>query len=278
MAYTTKGEFSGGQIDIRQVADLDGSLVDLQDQIDGAAASSALTSHIEDDDNPHEVTATQVGAYTTGEVDGLLSAKASTSALSSHTGNTDNPHEVTATQVGAIPSAQKAAANGVASLDANGKIPVSQLPAPATGERVPVADEAARFALTTNDVQIGDIVVQTSPAGVYWVVDTANLDSEDGYLNHTPLVLNEVGPALDLVPTGTVNGTNRDFLLQSGSANVSLVELDSSKVDVYVKQLWQVPSTDYTIIDNGSGSAMIRFTEDHQPESGWPIHTRGTVH
>ena len=45
-----------------------------------------------------------------------------------HATNKSNPHNVTASQVGAIPTSQKGAKNGVAELDANGFVPSSQLP------------------------------------------------------------------------------------------------------------------------------------------------------
>lgn len=46
-----------------------------------------------------------------------------------HIANKDNPHGVTAAQVGAIPSSEKGAASGVATLGADGKVPTGQLPA-----------------------------------------------------------------------------------------------------------------------------------------------------
>lgn len=49
--------------------------------------------------------------------------------LTAHTGNTNNPHSVTATQVGAIPLSQKGAPNGVAPLDEDGKVPSDNLSA-----------------------------------------------------------------------------------------------------------------------------------------------------
>lgn len=62
-----------------------------------------------------------------GEVDGKVT---------SHVGNEKNPHKVTKAQVGLgsvdnvqqIPLNQKGVANGVATLDANGKVPVEQMP------------------------------------------------------------------------------------------------------------------------------------------------------
>lgn len=46
-----------------------------------------------------------------------------------HIANKDNPHGVTAAQSGAIPTTEKGAANGVATLGADGKVPTGQLPA-----------------------------------------------------------------------------------------------------------------------------------------------------
>lgn len=62
-----------------------------------------------------------------GEVDGKVTT---------HVGNKQNPHGVTKEQVGLgsvdnvqqIPLSQKGVANGVATLDANGKVPVEQMP------------------------------------------------------------------------------------------------------------------------------------------------------
>lgn len=58
------------------------------------------------------------------------------SKVTTHVGNKQNPHGVTKAQVGLgsvdnvqqIPLSQKGVANGVATLDANGKIPVAQMP------------------------------------------------------------------------------------------------------------------------------------------------------
>lgn len=68
-----------------------------------------------------------------------------------------------------------------ADLDSDGLVPLSQLP-PATMEHmVTVADDTARFALTTSDVQNGDTVYVDSTEQMYMVVDDTNLSSETGY-------------------------------------------------------------------------------------------------
>lgn len=63
----------------------------------------------------------------------------------------------------------------------NGKIPISQIPSAVIERMVTVADDTARFALTSNDVQLGDTIKVTSTNKMYMVVDTLHLDSEAGY-------------------------------------------------------------------------------------------------
>ena len=68
-----------------------------------AAVQKNLDAHTGNKNNPHAVTAAQVGADPAG------SAAAVQSSLSAHTGNRSNPHSVTAQQVGADPAGTAAA-------------------------------------------------------------------------------------------------------------------------------------------------------------------------
>lgn len=70
--------------------------IEVSNNLDVAAA----TAHIANLANPHQVTAAQVGAYTTAQTDTLLSAKADTSALTAHTGASTGVHGVTSSLVG----------------------------------------------------------------------------------------------------------------------------------------------------------------------------------
>ena len=72
-------------------------------------------------DQKPSYTAAEVGADEEG------SAAEVQTNLSAHTGNTNNPHSVTAAQVGAIPFSQKGAPGGVAELGADGKVPSANL-------------------------------------------------------------------------------------------------------------------------------------------------------
>lgn len=97
------------------------------------------------------------------DASGNVTESATTSAeLANVSGLTGNVQ----TQLDAkIPSSEKGAANGVATLDANSKIPSSQIPAVAITDVFSVADIAARDALTVGsgdgEVQEGDVVLVT---------------------------------------------------------------------------------------------------------------------
>lgn len=108
-------------------------------------------------------TASEVGAYTKTETDTKLNGKAN----SSHThGNGD-----------------------ITSLDASkitsGTISIDRLPQGALDRLIKVADDTARFKLTTKDVQLGDSVKVTSTKKMYIVIDETKLSSEAGYEPYT---------------------------------------------------------------------------------------------
>ena len=68
-----------------------------------------------------------------------------------------------------------------ASTVTTGTLPLSVLPQGALERLVKVADEEARFALTTDDVQLGDSVLQIDTDTMYIVIDTAQLNNDAGY-------------------------------------------------------------------------------------------------
>lgn len=63
----------------------------------------------------------------------------------------------------------------------DGLIPVSQIPPVVIERLVKVADDTARFALTTETVQNGDTVQTIDNNKMYAVIDDTHLDSEQGY-------------------------------------------------------------------------------------------------
>lgn len=66
-------------------------------------------------------------------------------------------------------------------LDANGKLNTSVLPALAIGDTEIVSTEQDRLALTTSDVQKGDVVIVTGTNKTYRVIDETKLNQEAGY-------------------------------------------------------------------------------------------------
>jgi len=73
------------------------------------------------------------------------------------------------------------AAFGVATLDASAMVPITQLPPSVIERLVIVADQAARFALTTATVQNGDTVKQVDINEMFFVSDDTNLNNASGY-------------------------------------------------------------------------------------------------
>lgn len=67
-------------------------------------------------------------------------------------------------------------------LDDQGLIPASLLPPQVFEHCEVVVDDTARFALTTDDVQNGDLVYVNSSQTMYFVLDDTKLDREAGYL------------------------------------------------------------------------------------------------
>lgn len=73
----------------------------------------------------------------------------------------------------------------VAASKITGIIDLQNLPAGALERLVPVTNDAARFALTTDDIQKGDTVKVEETGKMYFVIDDSKLNSEDGYSVYT---------------------------------------------------------------------------------------------
>lgn len=91
-----------------------------------------------------------------------------------------------------INSTEKGAALGVATLDSDGLIPITQIPPAAIERLVIVADQTARFALTLATVQNGDTVKQTDTGTMYFVFDDTNLNNSSGYRVYTAATASSV--------------------------------------------------------------------------------------
>lgn len=75
--------------------------------------------------------------------------------------------------------------NHDASEITSGTIDIARLPPAALERLTTVADQTARYALTTSTIQLGDTVKQLDTGIMYLVVDTTKLNSADGYVEYS---------------------------------------------------------------------------------------------
>lgn len=114
-----------------------------------------------------------------------------------------------------------------ASTITSGTIDIARLPAGALERLVDVADQAARFALTTATVQEGDTVRELDTGLLYRVVDEDELDNSAGYVAYTAAAASSVpwsgvtGKPTTITDLAAVTGSNDDVLQKVAGAWVS---------------------------------------------------------
>lgn len=143
-------------------------------------------------------------------------------------------------------------ANFDASKIASGTISIDRLPKAALERLIVVADDTARFALTTATAQSGDTVKVKSTGKMYLIKDESKLSSEDGYEPYT-------ASQASSVPWSGVTGKPSTFTPPTSSATVLggikvgyatsgknyKVQVDSSG-NAYVNVPWTDNNTTYT--------------------------------
>lgn len=127
---------------------MDGVTANVQTQLNGKASSS----------HTHDASAIASGTLAAARIPSLDASKIASGTL---------------------------AAARIPGLDASkitsGTISIDRLPQAALERLVVVDDDTARYALTTSDVQLGDVVKVESSGLMYYVKDAAELDSAAGY-------------------------------------------------------------------------------------------------
>ena len=118
-----------------------------------------------------------------------------------------------------------------------GVIDLSLIPAGALERMVVVANDTARFALTTTEIQVGDIVKVQDTGLMYYVKDQSNLSNDNGYEVYT------AGYATSVPWSGVTNKPNFATVAESGNYN-DLINLPT---------IYQ-PSSSVPLANNGSGS------------------------
>lgn len=118
---------------------------------------------------------------TTNTVTANISGSAASANSVLWSGVTNKPSTFT-------PSAHNHDDSTITSLNASklfGTIDIARLPQGALERLVIVADDTARFKLTTANVQLGDTIKVTKTEKMYYVVDESKLSSEAGYSVYT---------------------------------------------------------------------------------------------
>lgn len=108
-------------------------------EVDSMLTASGVYGHINKTDNPHNVTAKQIGAVTTEELNERLSnlGGGSSAEVTEHINDTDNPHNVTCAKIGAVPVEEIGLyVNDIVVSDINGDGDISNAIGPLIGTEV----------------------------------------------------------------------------------------------------------------------------------------------
>ena len=146
-------------------------------------------------------------------------------------------------------------ASKIPNLDASkittGVIDIDRLPQGALERLVTVANQSARFALTTANVQLGDTVKQTDTGMMYIVTDTANLANDNGYTEYT------AGSATSVPWSGVTGKPTFANVATSGSYN----DLTDKPTIPTVPTNYVTTDTTQTVSGQKTWTAPQTFTE-----------------
>lgn len=162
-----------------------------------------------------------------------------------------------------------------ASTITSGIFDIARIPQTALSRLTVVADQAARFALTTAQVQNGDTVLQTSPNNtMYYVVDETQLNSAAGYaiytaatdwatLNNKPQIVQDLA---------AISSPNEDDILQYKSGAWVKQSLSSLRNSLNVESLTTISSTAGAVdLDCNNKNNYLVLTEN---VTSWNITNR----
>jgi len=202
--------------------------------------------------------ATQVGTFTV-DAQGRLTAAANTTVTPAFSSITSTPTTLSGYGItDAINVSQKAAANGVATLDANSKIPNNQLPALAITDTFVVASQAAMLALST--AEKGDVAVRTdlNKSFILTADPYSTLGNWQELLTPTDAVLSVNGL------TGAVTLVASDVGAAPTTRTISAGTGLSGGGDLSANRTISLANTAVTAASYGSATQVATFTVDAQ--------------
>ena len=156
-------------------------------------------------------------------------------------------------------SANKTITTTLSNIDASkitsGTIDIARLPAAALERCVVVADDTARFKLTSSDVQLGDTVKVTDTNKMYMVINTSELDNANGYTEFSAghaATADSATTASRLTTARTINGTSFN-----GTANITTANWGTARNIGIVNS--DGTGTAVTTSVNGSGNVNLKL-------------------
>lgn len=156
-------------------------------------------------------------------------------------------------------SANRTITTTLSNIDASkitsGTIDIARLPAAALERCVVVANDTARFDLTTSDVQLGDTVKVTDTNKMYMVTNTSELDNANGYTEFSAghaATADSATSASRLTTARTINGTSFN-----GTANITTANWGTARNIGIVNS--DGTGTAVTTSVNGSGNVNLKL-------------------
>lgn len=202
--------------------------------------------------------ATQVGTFTV-DAQGRLTAAANSTVTPAFSSITSTPTTLSGYGItDAINVSQKAAANGVATLGADSKIPNNQLPALAITDTFVVASQAAMLALST--AEKGDVAVRTdlNKSFILTADPYSTLANWQELLTPTDTVLSVNGF------TGAVTLGASDVGAAPTTRTISAGTGLSGGGDLSANRTLSLANTAVTAASYGSATQVATFTVDAQ--------------
>lgn len=173
-----------------------------------------------------------------------------------------------------------------ADLDENGMVPVNELPTSIFERMIVVENDTARFALTTSEVQNGDVVYVNDTMIMYFVIDDTKLDQEAGYREFAAgIAAKAIGDknGNDITTTyqTIINNNNKlsaDLVDDSNSTNKFNMQADWNQTDNtsgdYIKNkptLGTAAAKDVPVSGNASTTQVVMGDDSRLTDSRTPI-------
>ena len=232
-----------------------------------AAVQTKLDTHTADRNNPHQVTAEQVGADASG------SAAAVQTKLDTHTADRNNPHQVTAEQIGAL----------------SGIVPITNGGTGATDGATGLKNLFAAGTTVLSSNQYGDTLPDTSTVGQLFfkkgesVAKPVTMDSTDGrtYTCTVPGIT-ELTAGVSFIGIPSIESTNKTVSINVNDLGKKLIRRRVSNRSglstIGGSNNWLTSGSPLEFIYNGTCWLVADMTEPHAEDlmGSVPIANGGT--